>query len=151
MNFNDTVFVKLKPWARQRIEQQRVAAGVPARYASVAERPDGTSQWQLWVLMQEVGPLIAMGDNDPFAMEFEVAPSGATQVEGPRAEPAHPNYAAYLVAFTLARRGLDMPPGWHAGDVGTIAAAALAVEDAARGAWPTAAASVTLRIRGLLT
>jgi len=70
-NVNDQVRVQLKPWARDRIVEARKESGCPEKYCRVQEDEGGWSSWPLWALMQEVGPMISMGNEPPFATEIE--------------------------------------------------------------------------------
>ena len=80
INVNDQVKVRLEPWARARVEQARQETGMPAEYCVVREDDQGWSSWQLWALMQEVGPLmqeVGLSGEPPFENEFMLARSEA--------------------------------------------------------------------------
>lgn len=80
-NWNDTVRVRLSAEAHARLVQDHVdlwrRAGRPVpRYYPPQEDAEGWSKWQLWRLMQELGPHIGLEASMLVGgvIEFEVEP-----------------------------------------------------------------------------
>jgi hypothetical protein len=77
-NINDKVRVKLRESGRRILRRrhaelmQNLPAGSGWEYSDPKEDEDGWSEWQLWNLMQEFGPHIAMGFDPPFDTEIEI-------------------------------------------------------------------------------
>lgn len=77
-NINENVKVRLTDYGR-RLHKENwsrlvAMAGRPKGwdYSPPKEDAEGWSEWQLWTLMQELGPHIHMGGDNPFDLEIEI-------------------------------------------------------------------------------
>lgn len=77
MNLNDTVLVKLTDRGRELMRANYDALWAdrkvpPYEFKLPKEDAEGFSRWQLWSLMQEFGPHIHMGMQNPFDLTIRV-------------------------------------------------------------------------------
>jgi len=61
INLNDSIFVKLEPWARDEVVSRWRETGLPERYCRIVEDADGVSKWTLWDFMHHFGKYMIMG------------------------------------------------------------------------------------------
>lgn len=77
-NINDKVRVKLTDHGRKVLESDHnkfwKKVGKEVMYIPPVEDSDGWSSWQLWNLMQELGPHIYIGCEIPFETTIEFEP-----------------------------------------------------------------------------
>lgn len=75
-NINDKVRVKLTDYGRQvhRADRERLYAqlGMKGDYVPPKEDENGWSEWQLWVLMEELGRHLRLGGETPFETTIEL-------------------------------------------------------------------------------
>lgn len=77
-NINDMVLVKLTDVGREILKRQHVefwaGTGRPAphEYTPTAEDAEGWSRWQLWCLMQDLGPHVGNGLPLPFETTIRI-------------------------------------------------------------------------------
>jgi hypothetical protein len=78
MNINHMVRVKLTDSGRAALARQHVefwanaGSSEPYPYTSPKEDADGWSEWQLWVLMQDLGHLCRLGFETPFETTIQL-------------------------------------------------------------------------------
>ena len=71
-NINDHVYVKLTEFGHECLRKNHEALWADSRIVNVPaytppqEDGCGWSRWQLWKLMQELGPYITLGEQTPF-------------------------------------------------------------------------------------
>ena len=93
-NINDTVRVRITPIGKQLLRKNWLDVhaeiwangGVGYEYREPEEDADGWSEWQLWALMQEFGPHLHLGCQQPFETTI-VIPNAELRGDGP-ASPA---------------------------------------------------------------
>ena len=80
-NLNHQVRVKLTPRGRAILERTNAAyrATLGGEWPLPKEDAEGWSTWQLWSLMEELGPHISMGVSVPFETEIELLLPGDAQ------------------------------------------------------------------------
>lgn len=77
-NINDKVRVKLKPSGIEALEKNYHALGLD-RYEPFeppVEDEDGWSEWQLWRLVEEIGPHLCIGAECPIETEIDITVDG---------------------------------------------------------------------------
>ena len=80
-NVNDKVRVKLTDFGRQALARQhvefwaRTGRAAPYAHTPPKEDADGWSEWQLWSLMQDLGPHISLGGPVPFETTIQLVES----------------------------------------------------------------------------
>jgi hypothetical protein len=77
ININDKVRVKLTCQGREALKNRHrefwAEVGMPNEpYTPPAEDAEGWSEWQLWCLMQELGPHCQMGVSPPFETTIQL-------------------------------------------------------------------------------
>lgn len=72
-NINEKVRVKLNDRGRAHLKKQwHDLVGNAYPWHPPTEDADGWSEWQLWVLMHDLGPDLVMGFNPPFETTIEI-------------------------------------------------------------------------------
>ncbi len=79
-NINDYVCIKLTDYGRECLRQNWEALNKQtlgklaqvAPYQPKTEDKDGWSKWQLWNLMEELGPHISLGGRMPFEANIQL-------------------------------------------------------------------------------
>ncbi len=67
INLNDTVYVKLSAKAHEALERDynEIMKGWKCLYRRPEEDTEGWSKWQLWDLMQRIGPNVRFDGREP--------------------------------------------------------------------------------------
>ncbi len=77
-NINNTVKVKLTDYGRRMLEADHYdfwnKQGRLMPYKPPEEDYEGWSEWQLWVLMRNLGPHITLGSDIPFETTIQIEP-----------------------------------------------------------------------------
>lgn len=61
INLNDSIKVRLEPWARDDVVGLWREMGLPERYCRIVEDAEGVSKWTLWDFMHHFGKYMVMG------------------------------------------------------------------------------------------
>lgn len=84
-NVNDNVRIKLTDHGRQCLRKnydklaESCGGRLPYTFQLPLEDADGWSTWQAWVLMQELGPHVYMGGENPFDLTIRIETEGSNR------------------------------------------------------------------------